>query len=101
MYRKVLVHENVRHKAVLQSSMRWERQLSSTTIFPLFFSQLMGQGTEVDSGPVGHESCICSNAVLLGVIDIYVILICQGMKLLARRGLRQTLLYVTHSFALD
>jgi hypothetical protein len=96
-YGKVLVHENVRHKAVLQLSMRWERWLSSATVFPPFFSQLTGQGTEVDSGPAGHESCICSNAVLLGVIDIYVILIHQGTKPLARRGLRQTLLYFKYS----
>jgi hypothetical protein len=94
---KVLVHENVRHKAVLQSSMRWERRLSSATVFPPFFSQLTGQGTEVDSGPAGHESRICSDAVLLGVIDIYVILIRQGTKPLARRGLRRTLLYFKYS----
>jgi hypothetical protein len=94
---KVLVHENVRHKAVLQSSMRWERRLSSATVFPPFFSQLTGQGTKVDSGPAGHESCICSNAVLLVVIDIYVILIRQGTKPLARRGLRRTLLYFKYN----
>jgi hypothetical protein len=73
--------------------MRWERRLSSATGFPPFFSQLAGQSAEVDGSPAGHESRIRSDAILLSVIHIYVILIGLGTKSLAGRSLRQTLLY--------
>jgi hypothetical protein len=78
--REVLVHENVRHQTVLQASMGWKRRLSIIPGFSSFFSQFTSQSGKVDSSPAGNESRICSDAVLLVGIYIYVVVVRHRAK---------------------
>jgi hypothetical protein len=71
--------------------MWWKRWRVIPARIPAFFSQFTGQSAEIDSSSAGDEGCLCSDAVLLAVIHIYVILIRYRTKSLAGGYLMRTL----------
>jgi hypothetical protein len=63
--REVLVHEDMRNKVVLLSSVGRKRCLSVARSIAPFFSELASQCTKVDSSSTWNESRLCSGVILL------------------------------------
>jgi len=82
---EVLVHEHVRNKVVLLSSVGW-KHLSVTYTFPPFFSELASQSTKIDGSAPRYEGYLLLCVIRICQIDIH-----DRTKSLAGRNLGRAL----------
>ena len=89
--REILIHEDMRNKIVLLSSVGWKRCLSVAGGIPPFFSELACQSTKINSSSAWYERRLSRGVFLLCVVRICEIDISCRTKSLARRNLGRAL----------